>query len=143
VENGPTHFGLLPGLDEGQERVLNACGFWVAGDLIGILRVALFDTNGNAIGTPPSTASITSVAGNASNVALLASSTSRRGVIIFNDSTAILYVALTETATASNFSYRLTPYATLELLGDKNFTGDINGIWSSATGNARITEMMA
>lgn len=89
-----------------------------------------------------SSATITSVSDSDSAQTLLSANSDRKGSIIFNDSTAILYVSLGSTATTTNFSYRLTPNATLELFAEKNFTGLISGIWESdASGAARITEL--
>ena len=80
----------------------------------------------------------TSVAGSASSTTLLASNTSRKGFSIYNDSTAILYVRFQATASTSNFSVKLQPDAYYE--DSMGYTGVIDGIWASATGNARITE---
>ena len=72
---------------------------------------------------------------------LIAANQSRRGLVIFNDSSVILYVSLDGTATTSNFAYKVNPSATLELYGEKNFRGSISGIWASdGSGAARITE---
>ena len=89
-----------------------------------------------------STATLTQVADNAASVSLLAANTARKGCVIVNTSTAILYVALAATATTSAFTYRLTPFSTLELFGDRNYTGAISGIWASDpnAGSAVITE---
>jgi len=81
----------------------------------------------------------TSVAGSATNVTLLASNTSRKGALIYNDSTAILYVRLQATATTSNFSVKMFSDDTYEV--PFGYTGIIDGIWASAAGNARITEI--
>ena len=83
---------------------------------------------------------VTSVAGSASSVSLLAANTDRKGFIIYNDSTAILYIKLGATASTSSFTYRLTPngIVTAEAFG---YTGVIDGIWASAAGNSRITEL--
>lgn len=103
-------------------------------------RVTLFDSSGNEIISGQSgTATLSSVAGNASSVTLLGANTSRKGMVIHNDSSAILYVAFAATATTSAFTYRLNPFDTLE--PKVNYTGLITGIWVSATGNARITEL--
>ena len=89
-----------------------------------------------------SSATITSVADSDSAQTLLAANSDRKGVVIYNDSTVILYVALGSAASTTNFTYKLVPTATLELFGDKNYTGLISGIWASnASGNARITEL--
>jgi len=106
-----------------------------------VLGVAQVDQNGNPTSGQAATASINSVAAAASNTVLIAANPTRKGLIIFNNSTSILYVALTEAASTSNFTYRLTPYATLELIGDKNFLGNVQGFWASATGDALVTEL--
>jgi hypothetical protein len=93
-----------------------------------------------------STPSQSSVAGSASSVTLLAANSNRLGATISNDSSAILYVKLGATASTSSFTailagngsgiggYFEVPYG---------YTGVIDGIWASATGNARITELTA
>jgi hypothetical protein len=86
----------------------------------------------------PSTSSVTSVGDTTSNVELLAANTSRKEAIITNDSTAVLYVAFGETATATNFTARLEQYGYVIT----QYKGQINGIWASdAGGEARITEL--
>lgn len=81
----------------------------------------------------------TNVASSASNVTLLASNASRKGAIISNDSTAILYVKFGATATATSYAYKLYPDGNLEV--PFGYTGIIDGIWVSANGFARVTEM--
>lgn len=104
-----------------------------------ILAVGLVDSSGNLLGSV-TTATLSNVSGSASNVTLVAANTSRKGLIIFNDSTAILYIKLGATATTSSFSIRLTPYGTYEMNG-AIYQGIIDGIWASANGSARITEL--
>jgi len=95
-------------------------------------------------GSGLSTATITSVNDLDTAQTFLSANSERKGVVIYNDSTAILFVALGATATTSAFSYRLVPTATLELFGEKNYTGLISGIWASnQSGAARITELEA
>ena len=79
-----------------------------------------------------------SVAGSASNVTLLAQNLGRIGATINNDSTAILYVKLGATASTSSYTYKLQPDGVCEI--PYGYTGIIDGIWASATGNARISE---
>lgn len=81
----------------------------------------------------------TSVGSSATNVTLLAANTSRKGAILFNDSTQICYVRFAATATSSNFTYKMVPGATLEV--PFGYTGIIDGIWASANGNMRVTEI--
>jgi len=88
-----------------------------------------------------STTSITSIAASASNVTLLSSNTNRLGATIWNDSTtATLYVSLgTGAASTSNYTAQLFPSGYYEV--PYGYIGQINGIWSAAVGNARITEL--
>jgi hypothetical protein len=82
----------------------------------------------------------TSVAGATSNTQLLAANTVRKGATIFNDSTADLYLALgTTAASTSNFTIKLPAGGYYE--APFSYSGEIRGIWSSATGNARVTEL--
>lgn len=86
----------------------------------------------------PSSA-VTSVAGSALSVTLLAANTNREGASIFNDSSVFLYVKLGATASLVDFTVKVPP-ASLYELPIPVYTGVIDGIWDSATGFARITE---
>lgn len=88
-----------------------------------------------------SSAAITAVPGNASSVSILASNASRKGAIIFNDSTAALYIKFGATASTTSFTYKIFPNGTWEMSQNAIYTGAIDGIWDSATGNARVTEL--
>lgn len=94
----------------------------------------------SATETRPATSSISSVAGSASSVTLLASNANRRLATIFNDSTAILYVKFGATASTSSYTVQMGPSAYFEI-PQPVYSGIIDGIWASATGNARITEL--
>ena len=98
-------------------------------------------TSGNSDGS--TTGTITSVSGAAASTQLLASTTSRKGGTVFNDSTAILYLALADTtASTSVFTVKMEGGSYYELPATEGgvYTGKIVGIWASATGAARITE---
>ena len=109
------------------------------------LAVAVVDGSGNQVtsfGSTPSnytTATLSNVASSATNVTLLASNASRKGLVMFNDSTQSCYVKFAATATSSSYTYQLFPSQTLDL-GQPLYTGIIDGIWASANGNMRITE---
>jgi len=90
--------------------------------------------------TTYSTSSVTSVAGSASSVQLLASTAGRRGAYFYNDSTAIAYLKLGTTASTSSFTVALVANSFYEL-PYPCYTGRIDCIWASATGNMRITEI--
>ncbi len=108
-----------------------------------------FDTNAGTAGANTlrtqaggsATGTKSNVAGSASSVTILASNTSRKGAIIYNDSTAVLYLDLSGgTAASTSYSVQLPANAYFELPGPNVYNGAITGIWSSATGNARVTE---
>lgn len=85
------------------------------------------------------TSTLSNVSGSASSVTLLSLNTARKGVTIFNDSTAILYVKFGTTASTTSFTVRLVSNAYYEV--PFGYTGRIDGIWASATGSARVTEL--
>lgn len=91
--------------------------------------------------TRAATPSQSSVAGSASSVTLLAANSDRLGATIYNDSTAALYVKLGATASTSSFTVKMASDGYFEV--PYGYTGVIDGIWASATGNARITEVSA
>lgn len=113
----------------GQKTMANSFAVTLASD-----QSALSVTeSGAATGTQ------TSVASSASNVTILASNTSRKGATIYNDSTAILYIRFAATATTSNYTVQIPSGGYYEV--PFRYTGIIDGIWSAANGNARVTEL--
>ena len=87
-----------------------------------------------------STGTTTSVASSVTNVTLLSANTNRLGATIYNDSSlSNLFIKLGTTASATSFSVILTPTGYYEV--PFGYTGQIDGIWSVASGNARITEL--
>ena len=87
------------------------------------------------------TATVSRVSASATVVTLLAANTSRRRVIIYNDSTAVLRVKLGSAASATDYTYRLGAGDTYESPTDWVYTGIVTGIWDSATGAAQVTEI--
>lgn len=85
-----------------------------------------------------STATPSSVSITTSSQTLLASNANRRGAIVVNDGTAILYVGCFTTSSATSFTYKLQPNASANI--DFSYTGVISGIGSAAVGSARVTE---
>lgn len=85
------------------------------------------------------TSAVTSVASSATNVTLLASLAGRKGATIYNDSAQILYVKFGATASATSYTVQMAPGAYFEV--PFGYTGIIDGIWASADGDARITEL--
>jgi hypothetical protein len=86
------------------------------------------------------TAVLANVAGSATSVTLLASAAARMGATFANDSTATLYLKLGATASTTSYTVLIPPGGYYELPGYGGiYSGVIDGIWSSAAGNCRVT----
>ncbi len=90
--------------------------------------------------TLPSTATVSNIAASASNVTLKISNAARRGLSVYNDSSSVLYVKFGTTASTSSYTIQMAANSYYEL-PQPCYTGIVDGIWASATGNARITEV--
>lgn len=106
--------------------------------------VAIVDLSGNQItslsGTSyPATGTVSRVGTSTTSATLLASNASRKGVIVVNESTSVLYVKYGVTASATSYTHKIDPDSTLEI--KESYTGRIDGILSASTGNAEITEL--
>ncbi len=88
--------------------------------------------------TTAATSSVSSVAGSATNVTLLSSSAGRKGFRAFNDSSSVCYVKYGTTATSSDYTVQLLPGAFLE---ENHYSGRVDGIWVTATGAMKLTEL--
>lgn len=89
---------------------------------------------------PAATGTLSSVAASATSVTILAANANRKGALIFNDSTSTLALAFASTASLTAFTVELPPNGLYEM-PMPNYTGTIAGIWVSATGAARVTEL--
>jgi hypothetical protein len=89
---------------------------------------------------PPASATPGNVPASTSNVTLAAANASRRGLYVYNDSTANLYLKLGATASTSSFTVKI-PAGGLYELPVPFYRGQVDGIWDAANGNARITEL--
>ncbi len=93
----------------------------------------------------PSTGAPSNVASSNSSVTILAANSGRLGATITNDSTQILYLLLgSSAASTSNYTVQLAGSTTGGVAYYEvpfGFTGQLTGIWASANGNARVTEM--
>jgi flagellar basal body rod protein FlgF len=104
------------------------------------LVVAISPNNSVAVSaTGNATATLSNVAASATSVTLLASNANRKAATIWNDSTAILYVKFGTTASTTSCTVKLIADAYYEVPG--GYTGLVDGIWASATGTARISEI--
>jgi hypothetical protein len=85
----------------------------------------------------PATATRTNVSAVITDTQLLAAATRRR-FTVWNDSTAYLYLLLgTGTTTVANYTIRLDGGGYYE----QDWAGAVRGLWASAIGTARITEL--
>lgn len=84
------------------------------------------------------TSSVTSVAAVTSSVQLLASEEDRVEAVIENDSTSDMYVKYGTGATNSSYTKKLLPGDTIIV---ELYTGEIHGVWDTAVGNARVTQV--
>lgn len=89
------------------------------------------------------TGATTSVTSSATALDLKAANAARVGLIIANDSTAILYVLLgSGTPSLTNYSFALPAKGTVA--ADRTitgYTGIVRGVWASANGAALVTEI--
>lgn len=98
--------------------------------------------------TPES--SVRSVPSSATNVTLFDAYPADHGRCIFNDSTAVLYVKFGANASTSSYTVQIAAGGYFEFpLGSNSlysgqagsgiYTGQVDGVWASANGNARLT----
>lgn len=85
----------------------------------------------------PGTATETTVASSATNVNLFAAGWAN-GRAIYNDSTAVLYVKYGATASTSSYTVQIAAGGYFEF-PQPVYSGQVDGIWASANGNARLT----
>lgn len=91
--------------------------------------------------TRAAASAVTSVASSATSVTLLASNANRLGATVHNDSTAALFLKLGATASSSSFTVKMAADSYYEV--PFGYTGILGGIWASANGSARVTEVTA
>lgn len=113
---------------------------------VDVLSLPAIPAGNNNIGdvdvasTPKSgTATLSNVASSATSVTLLSSNASRLGATIVNDSTQNLFVKFGTTASSTSYTVLMIPNAYYEI--PFAYTGRVDGIWASANGNARVTEL--
>jgi hypothetical protein len=85
-----------------------------------------------------STGSVTSTAASITSVTLLAANAARLAAAVYNDSSATLYLKMGANASTSSFSIKVAGGGYFELQG---YTGIVDGIWDTANGSARVTEI--
>lgn len=92
--------------------------------------------------TSSSTGSLTTVAATTTNnTTLLANNANRKGMMVYNESTAVMYLSFAATCSPSTYSVQVPPNSLFEMPTPPVYTQVITCVWASATGNARVTEL--
>ena len=86
----------------------------------------------------PQSATLASVASSNTSVSLWADAAQANGRIVFNDSSAVLYLKFGATASTSSYTVQIAAGASYEF-SQPVYSGAVDGIWASANGNARLT----
>jgi hypothetical protein len=101
------------------------------------------DTNGklnvNTQSGGAASSAVTSVLASVTSTTVLAANAAREGAAVYNDSSSALYLKLGATASSTSFTVKMGANSYFEVLG--GYTGVIDGIWDTATGSARVTEI--
>lgn len=105
------------------------------------LVVAISPNNAfNITFAKPGTSVTSSVPFSLTNVNLLPTNLNRLGATVYNESSSgFLYIKLGATASAASYTIRLLPLDYYEI--PFGYTGQIDAIWTSANGTARIDEL--
>lgn len=126
--------GIFARLRGGQATMTNSLPVTIASDQ-GVLAVS-------STAPTSATATVSSVPGSATSGTLLAANASRKTAMLYNDSTAILYLLFgAGTASASNYTVQVPSGGYYELPSSINFTGILVGIWAAANGAVKVTEL--
>lgn len=134
IGQGPwVPLNVLLGRDGSSTLVINADGS---------LNVDVVGGSVVVVPAKAGTGAETDVAATGGDQTILAANANRLGGTIFNDSTATLKILLSNAvSSATKFTASLIPNDYYEL--PFNYTGVVKGIFSSATGSARVTELTA
>lgn len=89
----------------------------------------------------PTSSNTNSVAASLNNQTLVAGNSNRLGITIYNDSDFYLFFKFGATASQSDYTLKMEPYAYYETI-PFHYIGVIDGVWNGATGFARITELI-
>jgi len=79
------------------------------------------------------------VASSATVVTIAAANNARKMICIYNDSTSTLFLKMGSAASATSYSVEIEAAGYYEM---SNYKGIYTGLWSSANGYARVTEVV-
>lgn len=102
--------------------------------------MALYNPVSVTVSLPTSsTATPSTVAASVTSAILIAANSNRKGVTIWNNSTATLYIDFDSAASTSDFAVKIAGGGYYEMPFD--YTGVISGIWDATNGNALVREL--
>jgi len=104
-------------------------------------NASLSSIDGKLVDGIASSATLASIASSATSTTLQAANSNRIGWLIHNDSTSALKVKFGATASATSFTVEI-PSGDYFEMPTPIYTGVIDGIWDSANGSARVTELI-
>ncbi len=115
-------------------------------DSAGAFRLFKTDTSGRVQTQPgaggASTGTESNVASSGTNVTILAANSGRIGGTVYNDSTQVLYLLLgVGPASSTVYTVQMAAAGYYEI--PFGYTGILTGLWASANGSARVTELTA
>lgn len=84
-------------------------------------------------------ATLANVASSASNTNLFAATAQINARVVYNDSTAVLYLKFGATASTTSYTVQIASQGYFEF-PDPLYAGQVDGIWASANGFARTTQ---
>ena len=113
-----------------------ALGPQVAGSSLSIVQAT--GTTFSVTSDVSTTGTLTSVSLTTSSQVFLAANSARKGFIIYNDSSNMVFLAFAATASTTAFSTKIQAGGAFD--SDIDYTGVVSGIASSASGAVRITE---
>lgn len=86
-------------------------------------------------------AAVTSIVAATTAVTLSAADPDRQGVIIYNNSNAVLYCKFGSGASSSSFTVAIPSNSLFDFTPLVTYKGIISGVWSTSNGNAQVTEV--
>ncbi|BBD60597.1 hypothetical protein NIES2109_33960 [Nostoc sp. HK-01] len=86
-----------------------------------------------------STATSSTVTAATTSGTIIAANSSRRGVTIWNNSTANLYIDFDSSASTTDFAVKIAAGGYYEM--PFKYTGVISGVWDAVNGNALVREL--
>jgi hypothetical protein len=87
-----------------------------------------------------SSATPSTVAASVTSGTIVAANSNRKGLTIWNDSTANLHIDFDASVSTTDYAVKIAAGGYYEM--PFNYTGIISGIWDTANGNARVRELI-